>query len=82
MWYKLFETLATQYHWTMDYCLWKLTFAQALTFIEISTERSKAGTEEGNKSSMRSLKEEFPIDDVSKLPTEQDVFKIWSGAYE
>ena len=45
MWLRLIELLAHLYHYTMDYCLYRLTLAQALSLIDLYNARERKARE-------------------------------------
>ncbi len=45
MWLRLLELLAHLYHYTLDYCLYRLTLAQALSLIDLYNARERKARE-------------------------------------
>ena len=45
MWWRLLELLAHLYHYTPDYCLYRLTLAQALSLIDLYNARERKARE-------------------------------------
>jgi hypothetical protein len=45
VWWRLIELLAHLYHYTPDYCLYRLTLAQALSLIDLYNGRERRAHE-------------------------------------
>jgi hypothetical protein len=45
VWLRLIELLAHHYHYTLDYCLYRLTLAQALSLIDLYNARERKARE-------------------------------------
>jgi hypothetical protein len=45
VWLRLLELLAHLYHYTLDYCLYRLTLAQALSLIDLYNARERKARE-------------------------------------
>lgn len=64
MWLRLLELLAHLYHYTMDYSLYRLTLAQALSLIDLYNARERKAREGAD---------EARSDDVSVDPSKYKV---------
>lgn len=83
MWYRLIEIVASLYGYEYHYILYRLTFAQALTLIEMRNERERKAQESVERSSSSSSPgdgwfDPSPYSDPNDLPSITDVRAAFS----
>lgn len=75
------------YGWTFHYVLYKLTFAQAITIIDVHNERIKREQEESEKRQRRADNGAFDpreapaMDDVENLPSANELKRAFAGMF-
>jgi len=89
VWYRLIEVLADAYGWTFDYCLHRLSFAQAITILDARHERLRRANEAAEQRQRESqldgwedpAKYAVDEDDVESLPTRDDIRATLAGLF-
>lgn len=84
----LLELLATLFGFTPTYCLYELSFSQALTLIEVRNNREareaedlKKQTDKKTKPGQVDLSDNFDAEDPTTYPTVDQIKQVWRQAY-